>query len=466
MADTTVADAVDSIPVGRYHRRLLGVNGMLLSFVAVEILIISFVLPILVEQWGLSGIQAGILGSAGLVGLTVGNPIGGWAADRWGRVGTLRASVVGYSAGAALTALSVGFFSASAARLLAGVFIGANITVNVSYLTEHLPSDRRGQYLVYLEVFWPLGTVLGTALAWIFLASLTVDGTIAGVDAWRLLFLATAAPALSAPVLRRALAETPYFLAAADRIREANERLADIARDNGTPSRELPAIDADGGDGPDGGDGHEGGGDGGFQRLFAPSLRGRTLLVSALWFGLNFGFYGMFIWLPSTLEAVQLGGDIYMQLFLVAIVQLPGIVSAAALIDRWGRRPTIGGYLALSGIFLFMFADSLGTTSTVAALLPLPPLGSLFLGSFFLMGAWGPMFAYTTEAFPTAVRARGFGFAQGVGKVASIIAPVLVGALVPLGYRVALVPFGAVVFLSGVLVLAVGPETKGESLAV
>jgi len=460
MADTTVADAVDAIPAGRYHRRLLVINGTLLSFAAVEILIISFALPILVEQWGLSGVQAGVLGSAGLVGLTVGNPIGGWAGDRWGRVGTLRASVLGYSAGAALTALAVGFFSASVARFLAGVFIGANVTANVSYLTEHLPSDRRGKYLVYLEVFWPVGTVLGTGLAWILLSRLAVNGTILGVDAWRLLFLATAAPALVAPVLRRTLAETPYFLAAADRVREANERLADIARHNGTPARDLPSVEPDAGSAERDGDSDEG-----FRQLFGPSLRGRTLLVSALWFGLNFGFYGVFIWLPSTLSAVQLGGDIYAQLFLVALVQLPGIVSAAALIDRWGRRPTIGGYLALSGVFLFLFADSLGT-STVSGLVPLPPLGSLFLGSFFLMGAWGPMFAYTTEAFPTAIRARGFGFASGVGKVASIIAPVLVGALLPMGYRIALVPFGAVVFLSGVLILAVGPETKGESLTV
>lgn len=458
MTDTTVADAVDSIPVGQYHRRLLVVTGALMGFAAVEILIISFVLPTLVGQWNLSGIQAGALGSAGLVGLTVGNPVGGWAADRWGRVGALRVSVIGYSAFAALTALSVGFLSATAARFLAGLFVGASITVDVSYLTEHLPSTHRGRYLVYLEIFWPLGTVLGTALAWVVLLGVAVDGSVLGIDAWRLLFFATAFPALLAPVLRRALAETPYFLAAAGRVQDANERLGEIAERNGTSASDLPPVERGGG-------GSAGDTEGGFGQLFSPSLRGRTLLVSALWFGLNFGFYGVFIWLPSTLEAVQLGGDVYTQLFLVALVQLPGIVSASALIDRWGRRPTIGGYLALSGLFLGLFSDSLGSTSFVAGLVPVPPLGSLFLASFFIMGAWGSMFAYTTEAFPTSVRARGFGFAQGVGKVASIIGPILVGALLPLGYRIALLPFGVVVLLSGLLMLAFGTETSGEPLS-
>lgn len=456
MTDTTVADAVDAIPVGKYHRRLLIVTGALIGFAAVEILIVSFVLPTLVEQWELSGVQAGVLGSAGLVGLTIGNPVGGWAADRWGRVDALRVSVIGYSAFAAITALSVGFFSATAARFLAGLFVGASITVDVSYLTEHLPSPHRGRYLVYLEVFWPLGTVLGTALAWVVLLGLAVDGSVVGIDAWRLLFLVTAFPALLAPVLRRTLAETPYFLAAADRVREANERLAEIAERNGNSAHELPSVDRGASDDD---------ADGGFRRLFSPSLRGRTLLVSALWFGLNFGFYGVFIWLPSTLEAVQLGGDVYTQLFLVALVQLPGIVSAAALIDRWGRRPTIGGYLTLAGLFLGLFSDSLGSTSLVAGLVPVPPLGSLFLASFFIMGAWGSMFAYTTEAFPTSVRARGFGFASGIGKIASIVGPILVGGLLPLGYRVALLPFGVVVLLSGLLMLAVGAETSGEPLS-
>jgi putative MFS transporter len=446
----SVADALDALPTGRFHRRLLGVTGVVLGFAAVEILVISFVLPSLVEAWALSSLEAGLLGSASLVGIMGGNWFGGWVADRHGRVRALLWSVVGYATSAALTALAVGFYSGFAMRFLTGVFVGATIAVDVSYLTEHLPSDRRGRYLVYLELFWPLGTLLSVVVAWLVLAVLAADGRTFGVASWRVLFVFAAFPALFTPLLWR-LGESPYYLAGAGRLEAANRRLRRIAEEN--DDEFVEATDA-----PDDGDG------GRFRRLFDPDLRARTLLVSAAWFGLNFGFYGVFIWLPSTLEAVQFGESVYVQLFVVGAVQVPGAASSALLVDRAGRRPTIGGYLLLSGLSMALFADALGAGALVAPAVSLPPLSFLFLASFFLVGAWGPMFAYTAEVFPTAVRGTGFGFAAGVGKIASILGPVLAGALVPFGYRVALLPFGAGLFAAGLTVLAFGPETKNAAL--
>lgn len=453
MADErSVGEALDAIPAGPFHRRLLLLTGTVLSFAAVEILLVSFVLPELVAAWDLSGLLAGLLGSASLVGMTGGSSVGGWYADRTGRVTALRWSVVGYAACAALTALSVGFYSAFLFRLLTGVFVGATISIDVSYLTEHLPDADRGKYLVYLEMFWPVGTLLTVGLAWLVLQVLAVDGRVGGIAAWRVLFLVAGLPGLVAPLLWQ-LSETPYYLASTGHLDTANERLRDIARSNGGAGQFVPAtagVDEEG--------------TAGFGRLFRPGLRARTALASAVWFGLNFGFYGLFIWLPTTLEVVSLAGSTYAQLFAVAAVQLPGVVSASLLVDRVGRRPTIGGYLLLSGAFMALFADALGE-SLVVGYVPLPPLGSLFLASFFLVGAWGASFAYTTELFPTRVRGTGFGFASAVGKVASIAGPVFVGALVPHGYRVALAPFGVTLLAAGVVVLAFGPETMNEALA-
>lgn len=448
----TVSEAVDALSTGPFHWRLLALTGIVMSFAAIEILVISFVLPDLTRLWSLSGVEAGVLGSASLVGIIVGNWGGGWYADRTGRVSALQWSVVGYSVCAALTALSVGLYSALAFRFLTGVFVGATIAVDVSYLTEHLPASRRGRYLVYLEAFWPLGTLLTVVVAWLVLSVLSSGGTTFGVASWRVLFVFSAAPVVLVPVLRRRLGETPYFLAGAGRLDAANDRLREMARRNDAAFVPVDASTVDDGASAS------------FWRLFSPELRRRTALVSALWFGLNFGFYGVFIWLPSTFEAVQLGGNTYQQLFVVGAVQLPGVASAALLVDRLGRRPTIGGYLLLSGAFMTLFADGLGSDSVVADAVALSPQLSLFVSSFFLIGAWGPMFVYTAEVFPTAVRGTGFGFASGVGKFASIVGPVLAGSLVPLGYRIALLPFGAGVALAGVVVLLAGVETKDETL--
>lgn len=452
MDEVSVADAVRSVTTGSFQRRLLAVTGAVMCFGAVEILVISFVLPDLIETWRLSGFFAGLLGSASLIGMAGGTALGGWYADQRGRVTALKWSVVGYSASAVLTAFSVGFPSAFLLRFLTGLFVGVTVSSNVSYLTEHVPAKDRGRYIVYLDAFWPAGTLVTVAVAWFVLEVVAVGGQVAGIDSWRVLFVFAGFPALVTPILWR-LTESPYYLAGSGRLDAANDRLESMAESNDRAEefeRATTGVDEESSSS--------------FLRLFQADLRGKTVLTSFVWFGLNFGFYGVFTWLPTTLEVIQLPGSTYLQLFAVAAVQLPGVLSASLLVDRIGRRPTIGGYLLGSGVFMGLFADAIGE-SLFAGYVPVPPLASLFLASFFLIGAWGPSFVYTSELFPTRVRATGFGFASGVGKIASILGPVSVGLLVPFGYRVALLPFGVGLLAAGVAVLAVGPETKDTALA-
>jgi len=447
---TTVSDAVDALAVGQHHRRLLVVTGCVLSFTAVEVLCISFALPALIDAWSLSGPAAGLLGSATLVGVMLGSWFGGWCADRFGRVVGLQWSVLCYSVFAGLTALSVGLYSAFAFRLLTGIGVGWATTIAVSYLIEHLPTRHRGKYIVYFETFWPVGTVLVVVLAWLTLDIAATGGRIYGVEAWRFVFVGATLPVLFLPVLRR-LEETPYYLAANGHVEDANDRIREM-----TTARDGDVADIT--------DTVEDRGRTNFARLFAPEFRWRTLLASLVWFGLNFGFYGVFIWLPDTLEAANLGGNLYEQLFLVAIAQLPGILSGAYLIDRIGRKYTIGSYLLLAGVCTFAFAAEVGDHALAISLDAVHPLLSLFLASFFLIGAWGPMLAYTAELFPTEVRGTGFGFVSGVGKIASICGPILAGILVTWGYFVALTPFTVGMVAGGALMLAFGIETMEKSL--
>lgn len=111
-----------------------------------------------------------------------------------------------------------------------------------------------------------------------------------------------------------------------------------------------------------------------------------------------------------------------------------------------------------------LFADSIGE-SLFTGYVPVPPLASLFLASFLLVGDWCPSFVYASELFPTSDWGTGFGFASAVGEVAAIIGPILVGTLASFGYRVALLPFGVCLLAGGVVVLTVGPEAKDAALA-
>jgi MFS transporter, putative metabolite:H+ symporter len=93
---------------------------------------------------------------------------------------------------------------------------------------------------------------------------------------------------------------------------------------------------------------------------------------------------------------------------------VPGYFSAAWLVEKWGRRKTLGAYLLASGVFAWLFALAVTPASVV--------LTAVFL-SFFALGAWGALYAYTPEAYPTAIRTTGIGAASAMTRIAGAIAP-------------------------------------------
>lgn len=456
----SVSQVLDEIPVGRFHRRLLAICGSAWAFDGMEVIIISFTLPVLIDAWGLTGLSAGLLGSASLMGMIVGNWGWGWFADRRGRKAAFQWTVLWYSLFAGLTALAVGFFSGFALRFLTGIGLGGALAVDTAYLSEHLPTDRRGRYLVYLDAFWPIGNILAVVLAWVFLAALAGPaGTVAvpvlgAVEGWRLLFLSAAFPALLVFVIRSRLSETPYYLLQEGDVAGANERIQAIATANGESVPEIDASRVTTTPTP------------AVSRLFDADIRQQTIMIGAAWFALNFGYYGVFIWLPQTVGAAGVVGNVYFYFLVIGLVQIPGYLSAAYLVDAIGRRPTLGSYLLLSGLFTFVFAATMPGVALFGVGLSgfWPFLVGLLAASFFTLGAWGAIYAYTPELFPTAARGTGMGYAGGVGKIAAVIGPVLAGLLVETGYLVALAPLAVAFVLGGIVVLVWGRETRGEPL--
>lgn len=455
----TVSEVLDRIPVGAFHHRLLAICGAAWAFDGMEVIVISFTLPVLIEAWSLTGLTAGFLGSASLMGMIVGNWGWGWFADHYGRKDAFQWTVLTYSVFAGLTALATGFYSGFALRFLTGVGLGGALAVDTSYMSEHLPTDKRGRYLVYLDAFWPIGNILAVVLAWVFLSALSTGGSVAvpligEVAGWRLLFLAAGFPALLVFVIRSQLHETPYYLATNGDVDGANERIAAIARENDEEAETIDASDVETSE------------QSSVRQLFQGDLLDQTLMIGTAWFAINFGYYGVFIWLPKTVGAAGVVGNIYLYFLIIGLVQIPGYLSAAYLVEKIGRKLTLGSYLLLSGVFTFVFAAAMpgvGFGLGIEGLYPF--IGGLLAASFFTLGAWGAIYAYTPELFPTEVRATGNGYAGGVGKIAAVIGPILAGSLqASSGYLAALVPLAIAFAIGGVVVLAFGRETMGEPL--
>jgi putative MFS transporter len=426
--------------LSRFHRKAVLVTGAAWTFVAMEILLVGFVAPIFAVQWGLDGRMQGLVNSAALAGSLCGSLVLGRLADRIGRRAIFQYAILWYAVFTAVTALAWGPWSVMAFRFLAGLGLGGLLVVDPSMLAEYLPPQRRGRLLVFLDFWWPVGLLLATALSWVFLGP-TFDRF--GEWSWRYLFLAASFPAFLAFVVRRTLPESPYFLARCGRRKEAAEVLEEITGREVEPG-ELTAPPEP---------------ESSVRELVEPRLRGRTVTTALVWIALNVSYYGLFLWLPFVLQGEKhFHVDVYLLLALSALSQFPGYLAAIWLVERIGRKPTLAAFLLLGGVSAYAFAaaDTQGVYIT-----------ALFFVGFFNLGAWGAVYPYTAETFPTRLRSSAFGLMEGVGKAAAIAGPYIFGHLNDAtGSTTWSLTFVAIVMAAGGLVAAIfGRETKGRQLA-
>ena len=424
--------------LSRFHKKAILVTGAAWTFVAMEILLVGFVAPIFASEWGLNGRMQGLVNSAALAGSLCGSLVLGRLADRIGRRAIFQYAILWYAAFTAITALAWGPWSVMTFRFLAGLGLGAMLVVDPSILTEYLPPQRRGRLLVFLDLWWPVGLLVATFLSWIF-----IGHDIGGANSWRWLFLAASFPALLAFGVRRSLPESPYFLARQGRSREAAEVLTEITGRQVEPG-ELTAPEEPRSS---------------MRDLWAQRLRSRTVTTALVWIALNISYYGLFLWLPFVLQAEKsFSINVYLLLALSALSQFPGYGAAIWLVERIGRKPTLAAFLVLGGVSAYAFAVADSSAVYVTA---------LFFVGFFNLGAWGAVYPYTSETFPTRLRSSAFGLMEGVGKAAAIAGPYIFGNLYDAtGSSTWSLTVVAIVMAAGGVVAAVfGRETRGRALA-
>jgi len=434
-AETFVA-RLDRVPLNGFHWRLLITSGVGWMFDAMDVLLIGFLVAPIAKEFTLAPAQIGLVASAGFVGMFLGAAISGRLADRYGRRVIFQATLVLFSIGAVLSALAPTFELLLAARVVAGLGLGGELPVVATLVSEFSPRAQRGRMIVLLESFWAYGTLAAGLVALFVLPQF----------GWRGAFVVAALPALYVAYLRSALPESPRYLAERGRGAEADAIVRRVERAGGGALLTLGAAVAPARSSRTS-----------ISELWKPAYARRTAMLWILWFGITFTYYGIFLYVPSLLAARGLSEVRSNEFFFLStIAQIPGYFSAAWLVERWGRKPTLVAYLLGTAASAFLFGNSgTGTDAFVyAALL-----------SFFNLGAWGVVYTISPELYPTAVRATGAGVAASVGRIGGIIGPFLTPVLVPtLGQSGVFAMFMILLVVTALNVWLLAEETKGRSL--
>lgn len=413
-------------------------------FDSMDVGIISFVVATLTREWGLAPDQVAWMISIGLLGMLVGAAGTGTLADRYGRKTMFQATLLIFSFATAFCGLAWSYASLLVGRFLVGFGLGGELPIASTLVSEFSPARWRGRILVLLESFWAYGWVLAAIIAYFVIPTY----------GWRAAFFIGALPAFYVFVLRRALPESPRFLLSKGRNREAEEVVRGIERESGvTPPEGVNlVVDASAGR-------QLGSSLANFRELWSRPYLRRTVMLWVLWFTIVYSYYGIFTWLPTLLSEGGRGlTRSFGYVLIITLAQIPGYFSAAYLVEKVGRKWTLSPYLFLTAVGAFFFRNA-GAEAEI-----------LFWGcfiSFFNLGAWGVVYTYTPELYPTRVRGTGAGWAAACGRFGGVLAPLAVGGILGtgiVGYEPIFLMFSAVLLVGAINVALLGEETKGRTL--
>ena len=439
----TRAERLDRLPFTRRHSKLLVGSGVGWALDAMDVGLISFVMAALARQWQLTPTTLSFIGSIGFVGMAIGASVGGLLADRIGRRSVFALTLLVYGLATGASALAGSVAALMALRFLVGVGLGAELPVASTLVSEFAPKAIRGRVVVALESFWAVGWILAALIGY-FVIPTSPDG-------WRWALAVGIVPTLYAVVVRWGLPESVHFLEKKGRVAEAEASVRAFEQSAGVAP--VPS--------PDSGRPSAAG----TVSIWSPALRTRTAALWVVWFCINLSYYGAFIWLPTLLsgELKDLSRS-FLYTLIITLAQLPGYAVAAYLIEKWGRRPTLATFLAGSAVGAVVFGMVGSGVITVASGRDVLLIAAGCVLSFFNLGAWGALYAVGPEIYPTGIRGTGTGAAAAFGRIAAMIAPLLVPLMLAAGgFGLVFAVFGGAFLIAAGAALVL-PENRGEAL--
>lgn len=367
-----------------------------------DLMLLSYSLSSIKAEFGLSSVEAGMLGSFTLAGMAIGGIFGGWACDKFGRVRTVVVSILLFSILTCGLGFTDSFLEFGALRFFASLGLGSLYIASNTLMAEYVPTKYRTTVLGTLQAGWTVGYIVATLLA----------GWLIPDHGWRALFYVAAIPILLAIGMHYLVPEPAAW-------QENRFKKIEIT--------DKPVEST-------------------WKMVFQNKPNRNMFILWALTAGfLQFGYYGVNNWMPTYLES-ELGMKFKeMTAYMVGTytAMILGKVLAGYMADKLGRRFTYAFGAIGTAIFLplIVFYNS-----------PENILYLLVIFGFLYGIPYGVNATYMAESFPTNVRGTAMGGAYNVGRLGAAVAPAIIGYLasggsIGLGFLV----MGVAYFICGVI---------------
>ena len=451
---TSLLDESPLKPIQRWLWVLSAGGTLLDGFV---IFVLGVAMPLIIAEFHLTPDVVGLIGASLVFGAVFGAGLGGPMADHLGRKKLMLADMTIIAAGAAISALANGSAMLFIGQLLVGVGVGIDFPAGSSYVSEVQPKRNRARMMVATIACQSVGMLLAAVITLVLLKN------VHSTETWRLFLATEGVIALLFFFLRLSEPESPHWLMARGRFAEAahafirvmpeqREAVLQITGDAGiqdVPSALAPAKP-------------------GMAILFSRAYRARTALVAIPWFLMDIATYGVGLFTPIILGAIEVSGtgaSVITRDFAdtrgsaaIDLFLLLGFLLGIWAIPRFGRiRMQAIGFAAMAfGMLLLMVAVRLSNSSLH---IPLVFAGFILFNLLMNAGPNSTTFTLAPILFPTQLRATAGGFAAGVAKLGAtlgvFVLPILKGDF---GISVVLGMMAAVSVLGLVVTLVLGRE--------
>lgn len=433
----TLDEAISLAGFGAFQIRILLIANLSWAADAMEVLLLSFLIPEVQKEWNLPEGYDGLLGAIVFLGFLAGNYFWGILADVHGR----------RSGFLALSSICGGFGILSAAswsiqallffRFAVGFGLGAS-PVAYTLVSEFLPTSHRAKVLALSSVFWSVGAIVEVGLAWITIPSL----------GWRWFLVFSSLPMIIVFFLLPLIPESPHFLLISGKTEAAEALILQMMiRNRGAAALEhmskiklQPHTVA-----KTSGLAH-------LKKMIHPSFRTTTILVWICWFANSFVYYGITFLTPRFFSSSD--GEVdFMSSFIATLAELPAVALSFLMVSFINRKSSLVILYAGCSIFLVMVI-SLFNSNTL-------PRITLFGARLFISAAFSITYLYTSEVYPTSIRTTAVGSSSAISRIAGMCTSFISEDI---GTITSTIIFASVVFLSAIAASRLKVETRSKDL--